>query len=104
VLNVVAVRVLQLRCALDSQPNEPAEQVATREEIDVVHRLTKHRGRSFTVADFVRGVAKLGGFVGRKCDGQPGVRALWRGYQRWQDILIGFALQHPTPQARGASP
>lgn len=104
VLSVVAVRVLQLRCALDSQPQAPAEQVATRPEIEVVRRLTKEPRSSLTVADFVRGVAKLGGFLGRKCDGQPGVRALWRGYQRLQDVLLGFSLQHLTPQARGASP
>jgi hypothetical protein len=92
VLAVVAVRVFQLRCALDNQPDESAEQVATKAEIQVVRRTSGHKGRRFTVRDFVRGVAKLGGFLARKADGEPGVRALWRGYQRLQDMLEGFQL------------
>jgi hypothetical protein len=48
------------------------------------------------VAAFVRGVARLGGFLGRKRDGQPGVRVLWRGYRRLQDVLLGFSLRQPA--------
>jgi hypothetical protein len=92
VLAVVAVRVLQLRCALGSQPAAPAEQVATREEVRVVRRFVRHTGGEFTVREFVRGVARLGGFLGRTRDGEPGVRALWRGYQRLQDLLLGIQL------------
>lgn len=91
-LSVVAVRVFQLRCALEHQPDEPAEQVGTQTEIEVIRRYTKHKGRRFTVRDFVRGVARLGGFLARKGDGEPGVRALWRGYQRLQDMLAGIQL------------
>jgi hypothetical protein len=92
VLAVVAVRVLQLRCAAAVQPDAPAEQVATAPEVALVRRFTQHRGRHFSVRDFVRGVARLGGFLGRRCDGEPGVRALWRGYQRLQDMLLGVQL------------
>lgn len=91
-LSVVAVRVLQLRCAVESIPDAPAAQVATQAEIRVIRRWTHHAGRRFTVQDFVRGVARLGGFVGRKSDGTPGVRTLWRGYQRLQDMLLGYHL------------
>jgi len=97
VLSVVAVRVFQLRCALHNQPEEPAEQVATVEEIEVVRRWTKAKNKRLTVREFVRGVAKLGGFLGRKHDGEPGTRALWRGYQRMQDMLVGFQLQTTSP-------
>jgi hypothetical protein len=92
VLAVVAVRVLQLRCALEVQPDAPAQQVATAPEIQLVRRFTQHRDRRFTVRDFVRGVARLGGFLGRRGDGEPGVRTLWRGYQRLQDMLLGVQL------------
>ena len=64
ILSVVAVRIFQLRTALEWQPNEPAEQVATQEEIQVLCRFLKHRGGPFTVRDFVRGVAQLGRFFG----------------------------------------
>lgn len=96
VLSVVAVRVFQLRCALESAPNAPAEQVATTAEITV---LSRHLGRAsggLTVRGFVCGVAGLGGFLGRKHDGEPGVRALWRGYQRLQDMVLGFELHRSS--------
>ncbi len=94
-LSVVAVRVFQLRCALESQPDAPAKQVGTQAEIRLVRRFTSHKERRFTVRDFVRGVARMGGFLGRKHDGNPGVRTLWRGYQRLQDMLLGFHLHPP---------
>jgi hypothetical protein len=92
VLAVVAVRVFQMRNALDHQPDASAEEVGTAEEIQLVRRVSRHKGRRFTVRDFVRGVAKLGGFLGRKHDGDPGTLTLWRGYQRLQDMLAGFQL------------
>lgn len=95
VLSLVAVRVFQLRTALEHQPNEAAEQVATRVEIQVVRQWTRHRLGLFTVRDFVRGVARLGGFLGRRHDGNPGVKTLWRGYQRLQDLLLGYQLRAP---------
>lgn len=97
-LSVVAVRVLQLRCALEAQPQAPAEQVASAAEVGVARRLAGHTGAAFTVRDFVRGVGRLGGFLGRKGDGEPGVRALWRGYQRLQDMILGAHL-NASPNA-----
>ena len=44
------------------------------------------------VAAFVRGVAQLGGFLGRKCDGQPGWKVLWRGYKKLQNLVAGARL------------
>jgi hypothetical protein len=76
VLSIGAVRVFQLRSALTAQPDEPAERVATGLEIRLIGGVLKHRGKALSVRKFVRGVAKLGGFLGRKGDGEPGVRAL----------------------------
>jgi len=96
VLAVVAVRIVQLRNALDWEGSAPAAQVAPPVEIEVVQRSVGVRTTCrWTVRDFVRAVARLGGFLGRKGDGEPGMRTLWRGYQRLQDMLLGYAL-HPT--------
>ena len=93
VLALVAVRVFQLRTALTSQPDASATEVASADEIAVVKKWVEHRGRKpFTVRNFVRGVASLGGFLGRKGDGEPGVHTLWRGYQRLQDLLLGYRI------------
>jgi hypothetical protein len=93
-LSVVAVRVYQMRLALKEAPDSPAAEVATAEEIEVISAMQKTgKGKkSLTVKDFVFAVAKLGGFLARKGDGEPGVRSLWRGYQRLQDLVAGFRL------------
>jgi hypothetical protein len=101
VLAVVAVRVFQMRCALDHEPAAPAVAAGTAAEVDLVRRLVGHAAGAFTVREFVRGVAKLGGFLGRTRDGNPGVRALWRGYQRLQDMLFGLRLLDPDPDDSG---
>lgn len=45
----------------------------------------------------VRQVAALGGFLGRTGDGEPGVKTLWRGLRRLNDMVLTYrALQkHP---------
>jgi hypothetical protein len=52
-----------------------------------------------TLREAIRMVAQLGGFLGRKGDGEPGAQTLWRGLQRLDDIVIGFgvALRMTTP-------
>ena len=45
-----------------------------------------------TVSEVVIWIAKLGGFLGRKSDGKPGVTVLWRGWQRLNDISNAFAI------------
>ncbi len=43
-----------------------------------------------TVRDFLRAVAGLGGFLGRKCDGEPGWLTLWRGLETLLIALRGY--------------
>ena len=90
-LSVVAVRVYQMRLAVKTAPGAPAEEVATAEEVAVISSTQRSR-KALTVKGFVWAVAELGGFLGRKGDGEPGVRSLWRGYQRLQDMVAGFRL------------
>jgi hypothetical protein len=50
-----------------------------------------------TLRQAVRWMAQLGGFLGRKGDGEPGVKVLWRGFQRLTDIADDGQLFHPQP-------
>lgn len=38
----------------------------------------------------IRLVAQLGGFLGRKSDGEPGVKTIWQGLQRVMDFAAGL--------------
>ena len=77
-------------------PEADCTQVVTENEWRALYALT-HKTRTFpektpTVAQVVLWIAKLGGFLGRKSDGPPGVTVLWRGWQRLTDISNTFAL------------
>lgn len=45
-----------------------------------------------TTYQAIRWIAQLGGFLGRKSDGEPGVVAIWRGWQRLQDFAATLDL------------
>lgn len=48
-----------------------------------------------TLRQAVRWIAQLGGFMGRKGDGEPGVIVLWRGLRRLDDIAGTWLLLRP---------
>lgn len=51
-----------------------------------------------TINEVMRKAATLGGFLGRKHDGEPGVKVLWIGLQRLEDIAAAWvAFGHGTP-------
>ncbi|NEQ65719.1 MAG: IS4 family transposase [Symploca sp. SIO2D2] len=45
------------------------------------------------LVDCVRWIAQLGGFLGRKSDGEPGVKTLWLGLQRLEDMAAIWQLK-----------
>ena len=54
-----------------------------------------------TLAEAVRWIARLGGFLGRTGDGAPGVKVLWRGLQHLDDLTAMYTLLHPAAQTCG---
>ncbi|MCG6138123.1 MAG: IS4 family transposase [Nostoc sp. LLA-1] len=49
-----------------------------------------------TIREAVRMIATLGGFLGRKSDGEPGVKTIWRGLRRLHDIAATWKLVQQT--------
>lgn len=45
-----------------------------------------------SIREFIGWVARLGGHLGRKCDGEPGTKALWIGLPRMDDISEMYAV------------
>ena len=48
--------------------------------------------QTLTLLAFWRLVARLGGFLGRKGDGHPGWRTVWRGWRFLSDLTDGARL------------
>lgn len=82
--SVVAVRLLQLKSVARTEPQRPAEEVVPSKWIKVLRILRPKAAQQgpWTVRDFYRQMAGLGGFLGRKCDGEPGWITLWRGFEK----------------------
>jgi hypothetical protein len=92
VLCVVAVRLLQLKTMARQEPERPAEQVVPARWIRMLQSLKKRSPKgAWTVREFYRELAKLGGFLGRKSDGEPGWMTLWRGFEKLHLCLRGAA-------------
>lgn len=91
-LSIVAVRLLQLKTVAKAEPHRPAEELVPRKWIEMLSavRTGKHK-RIRTARDFLRGLAGLGGHLGRKSDGEPGWITLWRGFNKLHLLLRGAA-------------
>lgn len=64
-----------------------------------IHRTSTLPKTLPTVRQVVRWIAKLGGFLGRKSDGEPGVTVVWRGWQRLHDVTTMWLVMQSTPSA-----
>ena len=87
----VAWRVLWLTYVARREPDAPCTQVVddpTWQALWTVQQpATPLPATPPSLRHFVRQVARLGGFLGRTHDGEPGVQTLWRGLRRLDDIV-----------------
>jgi hypothetical protein len=89
----IAVRLLQMRNVARVEPQAPAERHIDPLMIEVLaQRLDWTITEPVTMDDFWRGVAQLGGHLGRRGDGPPGWKTIWRGWQYLDDLVTGARL------------
>ena len=97
---VVAWRIYLLTQQGRETPELPCDVYLTTEEWQALHAYVKRApppDHAPTLREAVRMIASLGGFLGRKCDGDPGTTTMWRGLQRLADITAAFALGRTLP-------
>lgn len=80
-LSVLAVRLLQLKMAARTNPQQAAADVVPATWLAALPAVLKSRKPIKTVREFFRGLAGLGGFLGRAGDGEPGWQTIWRGLE-----------------------
>jgi len=95
-MGVVAWRLHWLTYINRCDPNLPCTVVLTTPEWQALY-LRLHKTMTFpkklpTVHQVIRWIAQLGGFLGRKADGEPGITVIWRGWQRLQDMAATWYL------------
>ena len=94
ILTIVAARLLALKQQVQQRPQSRAMDHVEELTVKVLvakRKLKKHVG-VLTLHEFWREVAKLGGFLGRKGDGEPGWQTLWRGWRELQLLVEGVSL------------
>jgi hypothetical protein len=62
-----------------------------------IHGVALAPAKPPTLRQAVRWIAQLGGFLGRKGDGEPGVTVMWKGFQHLVDIAAMYRIMRPAP-------
>ncbi len=85
---IVAWRVAYLMRAGRTWPHLDAALFFDPDEIRGAYLLSKkpQKGEPPSLNEVLRLIAQLGGFLGRKSDGEPGVKTIWQGLQRIMDV------------------
>lgn len=95
VYSIVAWRLMALLYGARQAPAVSCETLLAPDEWAVLWGATHPPGMPLppqppTIQEAVHLMARLGGHLGRRGDGEPGIKALWRGWARLSDMLIGY--------------
>jgi len=94
VYTLVAWRLLWLTYQARVTPDAPCTVALQQAEWQAIYLFTQRQRRlptkPLSLRQAVRWIGQLGGFLGRTGDGEPGIKVLWRGWTRLQDIVTTF--------------
>lgn len=96
VYQMVAWRLLGLTYEARRAPQQSGEVALERDEWEalfcLVHHTPEPPAEAPSLQEAVLWIARLGGFLGRKRDGAPGVKTLWRGLQALQAAVLMYRI------------
>ena len=96
---IVAWRILQITYEARKNPEIPADEVLEKHEWQalycIIHKTPHPPNDPPTLHEAVRWIAQLGGFLGRKSDGEPGVKTIWRGFRKLYNYTEMWQLFQP---------
>jgi hypothetical protein len=93
--SIVAWRLLYLTYLVRDAPDTPSEEAISVFEKDVLELYTRKPVK--TVKNVILGVARLAGFVPVPSAPNPGVKTLWQGFRKLQDMTAGYLLARQFP-------
>lgn len=86
--SVISVMMLRLRGGARGEAG--AGRYLTESQLECLRSKRPEIGSRPTAREALRAVAKLGGFLARKSDGEPGWRTIWRGMEQLLFIEHGY--------------
>jgi hypothetical protein len=96
--SIIGVRLMHVAYLARAQPDLPASDVFSAAEIQLLYLRVNNAPPPAAappkLREVVRMLGKLGGHLGRKGDGEPGVLVLWRGWMRlYESVTMLQRLQ-----------
>lgn len=96
ILAVVAVRLVNMKLLAATHPDQPVSAEELGEEALAVLEGTYGKpAGGWTYGSALVGIARLGGFLARRSDGNPGWLTIWRGWRQLMLLVQGFDLARP---------
>ena len=96
VMSIIAWRIFFITLIARSSPNIPCTILLAEEEWRVlyvkIYRKAPPNDTIPTIKDAIIWVARLGGYLARKNDPEPGPIVIWKGWQRLFDLTQGWQL------------
>jgi hypothetical protein len=90
ILAVVAVRLLNTKHLARARPDEVVDlETFGKEAVQILAKKVGAPKGGWTYRELIRSVARLGGFIGRRGDGEPGWQTIWRGWHRLMYMVQG---------------
>lgn len=97
-LAIVALRLLNLKKIAKLHPKTPATEAVPCAYVRMLSKLKGIPESELTCDRFWRETAKLGGFLGRRSDGDPGWKTLWLGWRDLELLVQGAKLGTGPPR------
>lgn len=102
--SVIAWRVQWAVMLARTAPDLPCTALLETEEWEAlwcaIHRDPQPPVQPPTLGEAVRWLGRLGGHIGRKRDGAPGVTVLWKGFQHLADLATMYRIMKPSAPTR----
>ena len=102
--SVIAWRILYATMLARAVPDAPCSLLLEEDEWQALycatHRTPMPPSEVPTMRTAVRWIGQLGGFLGRKGDGEPGVTVLWKGFQHLVDLTTMYRIMRPPSPHR----
>ncbi|MGH8067006.1 MAG: IS4 family transposase [Candidatus Entotheonellia bacterium] len=104
VYSVIAWRLLYATMLSRAMPEAPCTALLEPEEWQAlycaIHVTPTPPATPPLLRQAVHWIARLGGFLARRGDGEPDVTVLWKGFQHLTDLTTMYRIMRPAPRKR----
>ncbi len=97
--SIISIRILCITYYARQSPDAPCDEILETQEWKVLYCIANKTAQLPlnvpTMKEAVSYIAKLGGFLGRKGDGNPGAKVIWKGLKELNIVLSHYAYLTP---------